>query len=400
MHLAGTMASAPATVLLLPTAALGQVLEVPGDFDSLQDALDAAPDGAVVMVHGGVWGSITITKPVSLLGAPAPRLSGSTDGSLAPIVLQGAGSGEVTLSRVRAGAIVNDSLAPSRLAPAIQGGGFEELHVYDSDIIALERSFFSGLGYGNSAIDTDIPFVVVERSTVKGSRTDIDDACTGNPSSWIPPAGIDAPGTVVVLDSFVAGGAMGRFQYSGWPTPADCDPGNCPPFPGAPGVACSTLYHSGSLIVGGQGARWSTCSPAEYCCESPGGPPFVVAQENPLADDLSADGPPHLGRDYVLHLGTPGPMASLLMASGIDPPVTVPVGVRFLEPGSTVLVGTVSTPGTARLHVPLDPSLLGQTMAFQLLDPNTGLSRPAAGAVQPPTFERANPPSVTVTRSL
>ncbi len=383
MSFARVLSLSLASVPFLAAVVRAQTLEVPGDHDTIQAALDAAPEGATVVVHGGTWDTITISRSVNLIGAPPPQLESGDFGRFAPIILDGAGTGEVTLSGIRTGALIPDGPAPTTLSPAIEGGGFDELHIYDCEILAPERAFFSGLGYGNSAIVTDVPYVVVERSTVRGSRTDIDDACTGNPSGWIPPPGIQASGTVVVLDSHVVGGRMGFFQYSGWPTPADCDPGNCPDFPGAIGISCSTLYHSESVIEGGEGAHWNTCFPSAPCCQSPPGEPLAVSQEHPLPNVLWADDPPVIGQEYVLHLVAPGPTATLYVAPELDPPVIVTgVGPRFTPAGSTISLGPVTTPGDFAIPIPLSATLLGRTVAFQLIDPTLGYSRPLAGTLQ------------------
>ncbi|HEX6881725.1 MAG TPA: hypothetical protein VF530_00005, partial [Planctomycetota bacterium] len=293
--------------LALCSGAWGQVLEVPRDFATIQEALDAAPSRGVVIVRGGTWDTITIRKPVTLIGDPPAVLAGGGScpvelpncGPWAPpIILLGQGSGDVTLSGITTGGGVPPGFgAPSRIPPGISGGNFSKLHIYDSGILAPDwTGGLSGLGYGNSAIDVGVSLIVLERSFVKGSRTDIDDTCSGNPAHWSPPPGINAPGsTVVVLDSHVQGGDMGRFQFLQWPTPQDCDPSNCPLLPGGIGISCAVLYHAGSTIEGGRGAQWSNClsggQGSFFCCQSPPGAPLQVGSEIPLQDDLQIIGP-------------------------------------------------------------------------------------------------------------
>lgn len=371
-----------------------QVLEVPGDHATIQAALDAAPPGAVI---------------VTLVGDPAPQLEGGGPPPpeypwglpvwTPPILLYGPGSGEVVLSRIDTGAFVATSYS---VRPALYGGGFDELHVYDSEIIAPDVGSMDGLGFGQSAIDTDVPFVVIERSRVKGSRTDIDDACIGNPGSWSPAPGIRTPGEVVVLESHVSGGDTGIFRYQPWPTPDDCEPANCPSFPGGIGIECATLLRDGSTIEGGRGARWITCfDPVVVCCESEPGAATFVTFDIPLGDDLGGSGPIVLGRSYDLDFQAPGPVGELFLSLGLDPPFVVPgLGLNFLEPATTVSLGTVTTPGHRTLRIPMSATLLGRTLAFQLVDPVVGYSRPVASVVHPSNHAPHGDPTGTVTRTF
>lgn len=368
------LASFASVGLALPS--LAQRYDVPGDFPSIQEALDAVPNDAVIVVHGGEWGSVTITRPVTLVGDPAPNLGTPFQDSRA-VILAGSGSGAVTLCAIRTGGLFPDSILSSRPPPSIEGGGFDELHVVDSEILAPMRTFPTGLGYGGSAIDVDVPLVVLERSTLRGSGVLIDDACTGAPPSWYPPAAVEAAGTVVALDSNLRGGDDSSFQFAGWPTPADCDPGSCPYLPGGSAVECATLFHSGSVLEGGRGARWTTCQPGPFCCESPPGVPIVASQVIALSGDLVGTSSAFLGGELTLTLATPGPSIQLRASEGMGTPTATPSGWRFLEPATTQNLGTVASPGIATIPVPSDPALLGRRFVFQGLDPATGWTRPS-----------------------
>jgi len=368
------------SALLLAAVPSAQVIHVvPGDPVALQNALNAAPAGAAVVVHGGTWGPITISRPVTLIGDPLAVIE---SGIVPPIALDGSGAGQVTLSslEVRAGSHNCCAHPP----PGITGSGFEELHIFDSAVIADLRGVFGldGLGYGNSAIDADVPFLLLERSSAVGGGAGIDDACTGSPPGWIPPPAVIG-GTVVLIDSGVQGGGNGSFQNVNWPTNAECDPGNCPFLPGGAGIACGTLYYDGSVlpVSGGEGARWSPCA-GSFCCQSPPGPAVVASQGIALPDDLAIGG--LVGRRLTLILSAPGPLARLLMAAGSVPPSLVPgLGYSFLDPGTTRSLGAVATPGSLDLDIPNTLSLIGRTLAFQLVDPTHGFSEPVAMAFFP-----------------
>lgn len=357
---------------MLALSPSAQILHVPTSYPSIQDALDAAPSDAVVVVHGGTWGPITISRPVTLIGDPRPVIESTFGPSVS---LAGSGAGQVTLSsfEVRAGSYNCCSHGP----PGITGGGFDTLRVSDSAIFADERGVFGldGLGYGNSAIDAEVSLLVLERSFVVSGGAGIDDACTGSPASWIPPAAV-VGSTVILLDSTVQGGSNGQFQYVNWPTNAECDAGNCPYLPGGAGIACGTLIHNGSLsfVSGGNGAQWSPCT-GSFCCLSPSGPAVVASNVLQMSADLAIGG--FVGRKLCLSLSAPGPLARLLMADGLVPPSLVPgLGYSFLDPDTTRSLGAVATPGTVSFNIPNSLSMIGRHLAFQLFDPTNGFSLP------------------------
>jgi len=370
-------------LLAFPGVALADVIHVPGDHADLQDAIDAANPGDVIVVHGGTFGSITIDKPLTVLGSPPPLLEPTSMGSgyLSPIVLAGAGSGDVVLSQIHTGGVAV-GFSHSQTTPGISGGGFDELHVYDCDIHSPEWCCLTGLGPGRPGIAVTVPFVIVERSTVTGSATSIDD--TMLVSGWPGPPGIDAPNsTVVVLDSTVHGGASAEFTY---PSP-QCG-GDCPNGNGGTGVVADVLYSADTALLGGAAARWRDPIGNPCCSSGAVGAPFVANTSIPMANALDADGPPRLGETFVLHIagvttraaGThPGPIAILRMSEGIDPPVSVPgQGLLFLS-GTPLSLGVFPALGDVEVPIPLDMSLLGFEATFQFLGRPGGYSRPVGG---------------------
>jgi len=388
---------------LLSSVALAQI-HVPGDFADLQDAIDAASPGDVIVVHGGTFQAITIDKALTLLGSPPPLLEPTPNGSgyLAPITLAGPGSGEVVLSRIRTGGTAV-GFTQSFNTAGILGGGFDELHLYDCDVHSPEWCCLTGLGTGQPGVSVTVPFVLVERSSVTGSATNIDD--TMMTSGWPGPPGIDAPSsTVVVLDSSVRGGASAEFTFPSF----DCG-GSCPNGSGGAGVVADVLYYSDSALDGGAAARWRDPMGNTCCSSGTVGAPFVANTVNLLGNALDADGPPRLGSTYVLHVASgtgsratsahPGPAAVLKMSNGIDAPVNVGgLGALFLS-GAPVSLGVVPAFGDVGVPLPLDLTLYGREVAFQLLGRPSGYSRPLSGVLLLPTLVAAEHADPTETRS-
>jgi hypothetical protein len=240
-----------------------------------------------------------------------------------------------------------------------------------------------------------VPFVLVERSTVRASNTAIDSYAIVT-SAWPGPPGIDAPAsTVVTLDSDVRGGDSGEYNHPS----SECGGGPCPGGVGGDGVIADELYEADSSLVGGFGALWFDPI-GLVCCGGEQGEPFVATTATALANQLDADVRPRMGSDYELHLASPGPSAVLYAAEGIGPPSTVPEGLLFLG-GTPMALGTFPTPSTVELPIPLDVGLFGREIALQLLDPVTGWSRPVAGVLLLPLLPRLAPHAApTATRSF
>jgi hypothetical protein len=378
--------SCAAALVLIP-GAQAQVLDVPGDHPTVQAAIDAASPGATVRVHGGTWGSITITKPLTLIG-PA-LFEGNASGTewSAPILLSGTGTGTVVLSDVSTGKEFVNGNQFYEVSPGIAGGGFGELHVYDSLIRAPSFCSFSGgpgcllsgVGLGEPGINVNVPVIVLERSLVQGSRSD-NDGGSGYPDG---PAGIDAPAsTVLAFDTTIRGGPSGN--YNAYPY-GSCE-GLC--FgSGGPAVVAEVLYRSNSVLTGGAGATWhgreSENEPYVVCpCTGPSGAPWVVSvQSVDLRSTLNMPVPPQLGTDLtLLHRGASG--AKLLVTLDLGLPTKFPPtrGLFFLH-GSPSLVGTIGN-GTVLVSIPATPSLIGAEVAFQTIEPGVGFAPPVAGVIR------------------
>ena len=98
-------------VALVATASLAQVT-VPGDFATLQAAIDAASPGDVILVDGGDHHTTVIDKPLTIVGTPnrpflrtpaANEVPANEETQPPAVSLDGPGAGRVTLVNVGVG---------------------------------------------------------------------------------------------------------------------------------------------------------------------------------------------------------------------------------------------------------------------------------------------------------
>ena len=200
-----------AALALTPSATAGEIV-VPTDQPDLQAALAAAAPGDVIRVRTNadqaVAPSLVIDKPVTILGEPVCNIRIQHLGPHG-IELQGPGSGEVTLARVDLRYASQDSSG----ARAIFGGGFDVVHLVDSDIVHDHAPFSGLITESYPAVElTGVTLLSVAGSHLRGGRAGADSYCV-SPSSFHftdGRAGIDAPNTAVLLtDSVVEGGVGG-----------------------------------------------------------------------------------------------------------------------------------------------------------------------------------------------
>jgi len=373
----------------LATSTWSQVFHVPGDFDDLQVALDSVPEGATVRT-GGTWNAIVIRKPVTLVGGT--YVGGYDLGQVTPLIaLQGSGHGRVVLTDIHAEKQAAGSFQIWGLAPGIQGGGFDELHVLDSVVRAPSFCAYGGQGGalpcqlngsmypGQSALSIEgvLPLVFLERCTLEGSRSEGYD-----PSFPLPgPAAVRAPNsTVVVLDSSLQGGACGAFDL---PVPATCSDfaglGS-----GGPGIVAQSLYHAGSTFTGGAGGTLSGLlddgSPGPCPWTGPEGKPIESrTRAVALRADLVLDTPPTIGTSFTLryHGSAPGVLYASL---NLHAPRAAPLGAWFLGP-TPALAGSVQ-PGPNTLAIPALSALVGKELALQAIAPLSGLTGPVASVLR------------------
>jgi hypothetical protein len=375
------------SALLHAGPVLAATITVPGDYPDVQTAIDNASPGDTIVVQGGSWETITIDKALAIIGDPAPTFLGSQSGTglegQSPITLAGPGSGRVSLENV----IVGGNIPPLSYndgAAGVSGGGFAALYVYDSTI---EAPFLSLPAYvpsfGSPGIETTVPLVWIERSSVTASRQWPTDApCTPNPAPTAP--GLDAPGsTAVILDSTVTGGS---FFMALTVCGSTCPP-TCPPQGGGgPGVACNILYESNSSLVGGSGADWYTGTGHVYCCTAANGDPFVAAARILMPSDLGPlTGGQKVGQTLDLSWSTPGSSIALYLAfSKPVLPTPHPSGGYVFFGSHIHYLGVLPSPLSIGLNVPPSPLLVGIPFGFQILDLSTHVvSRPVSGVLMP-----------------
>jgi hypothetical protein len=372
----------PCAMTALAGIAAGQI-HVPGDYPDPQTAVDNASPGDVIVVHGGTWTSagpgpaLLIDKALTLIGAPAPTFeppfSGGTGHQPPAVRLAGPGAGTVVLANVRTGGQTS-GFTWSHVQGGLAGGGFAEVHVYDSTIAAATWAFLTGIGEGASAIDVDVPFLLLSGCVVRASDG-ADDGCYGA----VPDgdAGVRCTGTVVVLDSDVAGGSYRQ--------PCFFTPG-CQPITsgdGGAGIVAARVDEAGSSIAGGPGAQWSDVL-GMPCGSASDGPAVVATTHVSLANDLTVARPTRLGGAVALAWSTPGPVIHLFY-SRPGPPVTIApaLGQAYLDPARARLAGVFAAPGGVSFAVPPFAALVGLELTFQGVDLPGVVSRPVAVVLVP-----------------
>ncbi|RKY18104.1 MAG: hypothetical protein DRQ55_14210 [Planctomycetota bacterium] len=375
---------ASSVLCVLVAQPLGQAgtLVVPVDVPDLQQALDIAPAGTTILVQGGRWGPLVVTKPVHIVGHPSAFVAGGpgpSGGFRSPITLAGPGSGEVALSRIAVGGGA-DFFSYESAAAGIQGGGFDRLLVQDCVIDGPQLNLTLGEYPGDRGIDITIPLLLLERCRVEPSRP-MEFDCADSGPDGVP--AIESTGTVVLLDSRVrgAGGAVFCQLFGCGAGGIDCPDGG----EGGPGVVCDVLYRAASRVAGGQGATWIDGETGiDVCCVKADGPAVVARLDVELAGDLSSSGALLAGSTWTLRWNTPGPHALLFAAPGAGTPTLLPAaGVLFLEPTALLSLGVVASPGSRCFVVPNEPDLIGQQVGVQLLDASGQLTRPVFGSVLP-----------------
>jgi hypothetical protein len=361
-------------------ASLGAQIDVPGDYPDPQTAIDNASAGAVIVIHGGIWGPLVIDKALTLVGDPRPYLEGDQTfgfGTQAPpIQLNGPGGGEVVLVNLQLGGTVNGATFSSACA-GICGGGFDELHIFDCAIAGPEWVTLTGMADGASGIRVAVPYVLVVGSTVAASNGGAD-MCSPFMPDGVPGIAASAS-TVVVLDSVVTGGGTDDacYPYGGCGGSGGI---------GGPGIVASKVVEAGSTLLGGAGARW-TDNLGTFCFYQPDGPLVVTGIHSVLANDLAA-GPARLGQPFTLTWNTPGPIAEIYWSRGPATPFTLVAGLpeAHLDPATARLFRVVPAgggPQSITLPIPGILALTGLELAFQVFDPSDYVTRPVVVVLRP-----------------
>ncbi len=383
-----------ALALAAPAAVAADVIHVPAEVHDLQQAIDGAAPGDIVVVTGGSWAPIRIEQPIRIVGAlggPKPflRVPEPGDPGAAAVTLAGPGAGLVVLGNLEIGGEVDGAFFDTA-HPAIVGGGFDELVVTDCVIEAGEWVSTTLPLDGAHAIDVDLPLLAVETSLVTGGRGT--SALSGLFIAILPAPGdgIRCTGRVVVNNSVVAGGAGYDESFS--------DGVLCslkvtvcelfPPEAGVGGVAvvAASVRDGGSSLEGGAGTQL-TCIDGGVTCAFADGP-AVVAPDVEVETSFLVTVPTTpsagsaLGVAYNSTVGSPsvyGVVASLAPTL----PVVVPAGELYADPSSLAVVFAPGGGGLllADFTLPRDVRLTGAAFVVQVWDPFEGLSMPRHGIV-------------------
>jgi hypothetical protein len=368
-------------------------INVPGTYADLQTALDAAPPGATIVVHGGTHTPININKPVRIVGNPQAVISNESAFPWGPptqpsnITLAGPGLGTVELVNVKTSGTTFGFFQGTQ-GRRIEGGGFSELHLIQCNISAPVWCCVTGGAVGAAGISISqtnpIPYILVSHSTVGGGSSDTDGSAIF-PISGAP--GIVTTGTVSVLDSTVTGGNGANSNFPAGtvtPPPGGCP---CPGLNGAGGAAVSAteIFTSGSTLTGGNGA--TIFDGGVSLGTQPNGPPTVSASVVSFANDLGDSGMPRLGTDWTLTwTGATDP--ELLLLSGVPcaPFYFDGLGWFFTNFSELHYINYVPAgplPTSQTFAVPNNPAILGVEVVAQLWDSSTGLGRPLIRSIVP-----------------
>jgi hypothetical protein len=373
--------------MLAPVQA--DVIRVPSQVADLQDAIDMASPGDVLLIDGGTHGPILVDIPLTLVGVAgnrpflrAPFVGESGDAS---VQLAGPGSGVVTLSSLDIGGTIDGTFFGLAHA-GIRGTGFDELRITHCGVLAPTWIMPTGIGDGGPAIDIDIPLLVVQDSVVIGG-SGTDDG-SGLSVFAIPRAGlgIDTTGDVVLHEAWVAGGA-GYSQVAFDPLLCPLPCGMFSGGQGGTGLRANVLWAGSNTVAGGAGGVLS-CPTSPIQCVFADGQSLDVQGLIDLVLTLETFGPITLGEFWVLAYGIQ-PMAPAYLALSLfpTPPTAIAEGTFFMDPANfrlRILPATPGGVGIVQFAVPADPVLVGLTVVLQTWQAGVGLSAPVMATATEP----------------
>lgn len=377
-----------AASLLLCAPLLSAQLRVPQDFATIQDAIDGAVTGEVILVTGGEHGPFVIDKPLTIIGSDSARpllrpyntmefQSLPAPSYDPPVTLAGTGSGTVTLAGLDIGGELWWEYQTS--APAIGGGGFDELRVLHCNVKAPTWPTL-GNPFSSAAVDVDVAQLLVRDSVVVGGKA-------GFNGGWISfdvpvgGAGIRSTGDVQLFDSAVRGGEGFDVTFF---DPTSSGPASCDQLSNGDGgvgiVTPGTLHVATSLIEGGPGADVHVDDDVtvNFLCTRPDGELIDVGQSVSMDDDLTGSGPLVPDTHWTLHSISPSATGGLLMISAQPiPPVASAAGLLYMQPGQFTLAPIGLSAVDVTFAIRDEPALYGATVVVQRYDFAQGsLSRP------------------------
>ncbi|TAJ20929.1 MAG: hypothetical protein EPO68_05655 [Planctomycetota bacterium] len=377
--------------MLVAAPAFAAQIRVPADQPTLAAALAVAAPGDVILVQTAVnQGAVVITKPVTILGDPVLNIQAQGVGCIpVPLVqLNGPGSGTVTI----ADATVSSNFDCANPPTPIGGIGFAALHLY-SVTIPEPLSGASGYGKGVEGVRTvGIPFVAIERSSIRSAQNDTDDCLPFAPNGGL---GLDnyaavdvGAATLVALDSELRGGNGGYLCSMfglGCPLNVATKGGE-----GASAVKAGVFHSANSVVAAGAPSQYlawsgSAGSGTPTICHTYTSYPAVIAPvQSPLPGWANSTVRAKLGQNWSLSIGASGGPVYGFVSFGWGTPITLPgLGTVFLQPGAFFGLGLWSngTPTLVSYAIPNDSTLLGVELCVQGYHATQGLWRPVADVI-------------------
>lgn len=366
---------------LFSTSLQAQVIVVDpggaGAYRDLQQAIQAAPAGATLVVRGGTYGPLTIQRSLKILGRPTPRIQapeGGAGAQPAAIQLVGTGSQRLVLDNLHIQGRADGSRWTSP-GSALRGSGFAEVVVMDSTIHAPVWYNASRICAGADAIDLEgAHHLTLHRCDVRASSCDLGGAV----NVMAAPGGgaaVRAPGAkVTLLESVLAGGDGPTASWNWFPTSQPC---TCPGLggEGGDGVIAAEVFRSDSAISGGQGGEVHVNGVSFGRQEA--GEAVRANQLHPVSQArLLSTSPAIIGQPWSVVFPT-SPMGGFLLAG---PPRATPLAFGsewFFLASAPIVMDLMPSTSTFGFLVPNRRFLIGTEVNFQVLDVlSTSLSAP------------------------
>lgn len=400
----------PLLIALLTSTATAGEIRVPADQPDLATALAVAAPGDVIRVQTPAdqapasGASLLVDKPVTIVGEPVCRIDLQGFGLPADggLKLAGPGHGEVVLMGVE----LSYQVGFEDGMPSLAGGGFDALRLYDCKIL---HDNFTPTGAITRAFPA-VELAGVAELTVVGSELlggwRYSDTCIPTFLHGNGEAGIEAPGTSVLLvDSSVTGGSGGgsvEYWLAACPTDLDSLPGV-----GGDGVVAAELHSWNTTITPGAGTQvWvdpiGFCSSGMiFCGTSSNGQPYIVggtvsvngcsrlthaSSRVPLGGVWQLDWDP-VGAGCLPSLAGCGTCPAFLFVDLAAPgsPIDFAGSWVYLNPGTAFLALNFPSnlPFSALLPVPPIPVLAGLEVSAQVMIGTGALSGPVSGVLAP-----------------